>query len=506
MNVDVEQLLTIDVDSEIRKLAEAELGGSWQIPAELVRRSLRAGAGRVDVSFEARGVRITDDGPPIEDASIEALAALFEPSRGPAVRHRALLDLERAGEVGLISLVGLEARGLRIVCEGVERLRRGAPKGTSLPRRGVIIEAEGAVLDFTRAKKWLEVALRFAPAAVTLDGVELPRGSKDAIVDATLQPPLEGTVALVRSAETARVWMLRWGVVATHTTLPGGFNVEASIELGERGKGQVGAGELREAFKPELVELEDQAVELALATAAEMGKLEPADRQKLRMLLLNSASLAKSAPVRKVKMLPALYGPTQALEWSSIDQLVHHGADKSVLAVDDEAKAANAVTQQPIYVLSPAERARLSQLFGVSFAPPPVGVKGGAVFSFKGFAESSARVARAAAGLVAGTWQKALPLEALTEEEREALKLFRAAATSSKRPAFTEVEICDGDGPAVLRAKTKKLVLPRSNADVAAAVKAVAKDPAWAYPALTMLLGGAAMPSSVVRDRWARGR
>lgn len=504
MNLDVDQLLTIDVDAEIRKLAEAELAGSWQIPAELVRRSLRAGATRVDVTFHGRTLEVRDDGPPIDDGSIEDLSWLLDPTRGPAVRHRALLDLEQRSEVGLVTLVGLKAKGLRLVCEGVERLRRDAPKGTSLPRRGVLIEAHGADLDVGEAKKWLLVAARFAPGVVTIDGVEVPRGANDAIVEVPLEAPLEGTLALLRTAESARVWMLRWGVVATNTTLPGGFNVEAAVELGERGKGQIGAGELREAFKQELAEVEKQAIDVAISTAGQLGALEPADRQRVRRLLLDSPKLAKSPAVRRVKMLPALYGPTQALEWTSIDQLLRHGADKTVLAVDTDAKAANAVTQQPIFVLTPAERARLAQLYQVSFAPPPSGVKARPSLSLRGLAEWSARAARGAAGAVAGAWRKTLPLEALTEEEREVLKVFREVAASGKRVAFTEVEMCAGDGPAVLRAKAKKLVLPRENADVVAAVKAVTRDRAWAYPAMVALLGGAAMPPSSLRDRWTQ--
>ena len=45
----IDELLTIDAESELRKLAEATLEGPWQAPAELVRRALAAGARRVDV-------------------------------------------------------------------------------------------------------------------------------------------------------------------------------------------------------------------------------------------------------------------------------------------------------------------------------------------------------------------------------------------------------------------------------------------------------------------------
>jgi len=499
MNLDVEQLLTIDVDAEIRKLSEAELGGPWQIPAELVRRSLRAGATKVDVDLMKGALRISDDGAALADASLDALKCLLHESRGPAARHRALLELEEAGEVGLVSLVGLTWRGLRIVCDGVERLRAGQAQLHEAPRQGVLIELEGVFLDRAKAKKWLETAVRFSPASIVLDGAEVPRGSGDAILEAALEKPVEGSVALLRTDEPARVWLLRWGVVATHAILQGTTGIEAAIELGERAKGQVGAGELRHAFRNELGEVEAQAIELAIGAAAELGKLHPEDRAKVRMMLLSSAKVAKSPEVRRVKMLPALYGPSHAHEWTSIDQLLHHATGKTALAVDDEARAANAVTQAPLFVLSPAERARLSQLFGVTFAPPPSGGVAGPLLSLKGLAESGARVARAAAGAVQGAWQKAVPVEQQTDAERAALEVFMGAASGSGRRPFKAVELCEGDGAPHVKARTKTLMLPRRNADVAAAVALVAADPSWAYTALTALLGGSVMPPSALR-------
>ena len=72
--VDIGALLTIDVDAELRKLATAQLQGPWQIPAELVRRSMAAGASRVDVSFSRRRVRVEDDGRVIDVAQAQALS------------------------------------------------------------------------------------------------------------------------------------------------------------------------------------------------------------------------------------------------------------------------------------------------------------------------------------------------------------------------------------------------------------------------------------------------
>ena len=52
--------------------------------------------------------------------------------------------------------------------------------------------------------------------------------------------------------------------------------------------------------------------------------------------------------------------------------------------------------------------------------------------------------------------------------------------------------------------RKRKLVLPRGNPDVVAAVAAVGRDAAWAYPSLVALMGGLAMPPSAARDSWVK--
>ena len=50
-SVDLRELLRIDIEAELRKLTVAQLPGPWQLPAELVRRAIRAGASEIDVEL-----------------------------------------------------------------------------------------------------------------------------------------------------------------------------------------------------------------------------------------------------------------------------------------------------------------------------------------------------------------------------------------------------------------------------------------------------------------------
>ena len=66
-----------------------------------------------------------------------------------------------------------------------------------------------------------------------------------------------------------------------------------------------------------------------------------------------------------------------------------------------------------------------------------------------------------------------------------------------------EVHMCTGSGPARrVGPGPDKLLLPRESDQVQAAVHAVARDPAWVYPALLALLEGRNFPERA-RRKWS---
>ena len=94
--VDLRELLRIDIEAELRKLTVAQLQGPWQMPAELVRRAVRAGASEIDVKLGRGSCSIRDDGPPLPVEQLRELAAM--PTRPRAAVFSALDYLcERLG-------------------------------------------------------------------------------------------------------------------------------------------------------------------------------------------------------------------------------------------------------------------------------------------------------------------------------------------------------------------------------------------------------------------------
>ncbi|MFO0631228.1 MAG: hypothetical protein U0168_00095 [Nannocystaceae bacterium] len=65
------------------------------------------------------------------------------------------------------------------------------------------------------------------------------------------------------------------------------------------------------------------------------------------------------------------------------------------------------------------------------------------------------------------------------------------------------IAMCAGAGP--IRRTRGVLLLPRRNPIVAASVRAVASDPAWAYPACLALLVHHARAPERLRRAWLRG-
>jgi hypothetical protein len=90
------QILSIDVSSELETLCEAQLRGTWQVPAELVRLALRLGAAEVSIRRRGRGFVISWDGPLIDSEVLADLRSALDAERGSESRGWAWAMVIRA--------------------------------------------------------------------------------------------------------------------------------------------------------------------------------------------------------------------------------------------------------------------------------------------------------------------------------------------------------------------------------------------------------------------------
>lgn len=530
-SLDISELLTIDVGAELRKLATAHLQGPWQIPTELVRRSVAASASRIDVNFGRHRVRIKDNGAALSATHVQALAHLLDPQAAAELRHRALLELEAAGAVALLSLSGIALTSLSLSCTGGGQaplrleVRRGKsptlsvgplgpPDEPSLTRLEVIADD----LEIKRARQWLLEAARFVGNSLTIDGKPGPDGFADYLVGATIdinlgEAQLAGRIWIPPNNDNPRLWILQHGVVATHHSLSKSPTFEVTLEVGAIAPPRATAADLRDLVAPTLSALAREAVHLLLSAGERMPKMGPATQSRLLRLLLEAARLGLArAEIRSAPLIPCLVARAGPTVWRSIATLEESIADegrKPMLPALYPTQSSDDVIigATPIALLEASTRSSITELFGLRFGPPP---------RHLGRVDSDTRLTRffdrvtdlgtgiaTALGLGAG---KPLADSELSRAELHLLEHLRAVIPNAGPDAPQEILFCRGQGRIRLpRGKAPRLHLPRDNADVHACVQAVDSDEAWVYPACVVLLGGRTMPSVGARTTWLRG-
>lgn len=538
--VDLRELLRIDIDAELRKLTVAQLQGPWQMPAELVRRAIRGGAGVVRVDLARGGCTVRDDGQPLVADRFAELAAMLDGDAPAERRHRALLALEAAGGLALLALAGLGATHIEVVARGGGKLRRltwtakaGRPALSEAAdpdgARGTEISVRSPELDVVRARGWLRDVARFAPGDVREGGQKINTGLQGYLASERFSlgpreqparpdaaPRLTGHVAVAAHGEHARVWLLHGGVVATHLGMSSVPCFDAIVEVG----GLIGlsatAADLRAAMNPYLGALADLGVGLLMQLGRRLPEIDPAATQtRVLVLLLQAVRTRRRLPeLMQVRMLPC-WTPidpqtprTRPARWLSLSELppVERGASQPpvILALYPEQDPEDfALPDTPVLRLDAAERSALTELFGLRFRTPPpraeVGgrLRGALRKGLRGAGQALARLLHLGPGAP-------LPDAALTDDERHLVDGLRAILRGGPEAPDT-IHLCAGRaGPQIVGAGRGQLLVGREHPDVRACIAAARRGPAWLYPAAVALLGGQALPATAARVTWLR--
>ncbi len=513
-SIDVGALLTIDVESELRKLTLAQLQGSWQLPAELVRQAIRHGARKIEVELGRQQLHVRSFGGGIPQASLHEVAVLLDPRREPERRHRALTTLEREGALALLGLIGLEPSGLRIISAPSQANEPGC--GLEWKRGGRVelqryqpapqtseVKVRGLKLDRARARTWLAEAARFAsvtsPVEILVDGRPLAQGFDDAIAHTRIADPLPGVFALPRTGEVARVILLQDGIATGHISLPDPPCFEVALETRGLAEAGASAARLRELIAPHLDRLVEIAVDQMIEIGHEGASLTTSDRSRLSQQLLLAARRRREH-AKTIARLPLFRGLERDgrerwYDLLALRQSVHEdGGERLLTTLFPDQDLGDFAPEGRVYLLDEAERALLGELLELGFRQPRrrVGRR-------RGLGELlrqgvGVRFRDLFAALRPGG--RAIPDAELDPDERHLLVQIRAQLE------HCEVVMCTGEGRVRRRgAGPDKLLLPRASPTVRAAVRSVARDPGWVYPALLALLDGRDFPYRA-RRRW----
>jgi hypothetical protein len=530
--LDIGSLLTIDVESELRKLTQAQLQGPWQLPAELVRRAIGAGATRVEVELGRTQLRVRSEGGGVPYSVLRELAALLDSEREPQRRHQALAALERAGALALLGVVGLGPASVRIISPratpdgrglqlswtrgGVEFNKLGsAPPSTGLdrapastgvdPAEHAEVLVRGAKIDRTRAREWLAEVARYAPIEILVDGRPLlgnnqpfgpgSGGFADAFALTRVTTPVPALLALPREGEAGRLYLLQDGLVTTHLSVPAGPCFEAAIETRELAEPSASAARLRELIEPQIPAIVDAAIAWMIRVGHDGARLDPRDRSRLTQLLLQGArrDRERAKTIARVPLFRGLErdGRERWCDLLALRQSIQdEGGERLLTALFPDQDPAEFAAEARIFVLDESERALLGELLELGFRQPRrrVGARRGLARWIHDLPQLLRGRALFSALRPGG---RPIPDVQLDPAERHFLFTVRAQLED------VEVHMCTGRGP--IRRRGHHLLLPRGSAKVGSAVIAVAADPAWVYPALLALLEGQEFPERARR-------
>lgn len=496
--------LSIDFAAALAKLAPGQMQGTWQLPAELARLVIAAGAQEVELEIRPTRLELAAPGARLDLLAVRDLEILLDAAAPADRRHRALMSLDERGALALAALATLSWTRLYLASGGTQGWALAAKAG-GRPRLGRAPATPGAVvvirglrLDAAAAKRWLQRNGRFAPVPITLAGRPIFRGFRRPLIRRRLHQPLPAVLAIGERGEAPRLWLLEHGIVSTRATVPGYPAFEAAVELASLVRPGATPATLREVIQPHLEPLIRSAVDLIGEFARSTGGAAAGDRT-VRLLLEAARRPRFRSRLSTIPAFPSIAASGVRGRLSIADLELLSRADdggrrplESLPAGQDPRRFV--LGRRPALILGQGERTLLGEILDVDFVTPPERPRP---------RRSLRRLSAAGGGYAAYVWKRLrrtlVSETALSPGERSFLEAVRRTADGGGPRTIT---FCTGGGRIHLTG-AGRLLLPRDNPTVAAAVRAITRDPGWLYPALVALLGGHDLPAARLRESWS---
>jgi hypothetical protein len=216
------ELLSVDADAHLHKLASSMFPTPTQLPVELVRAALKRRAKKVALKIGRSLLLVEDDGEEIDAGHWRHLACALDARRAPADREQAISALQDAARpgIGLLAVLVPGAEEIRIESPGREnrpalQIRGGAvasPAATRVDRgTRIAIRRRNGAID--GEKKLLTELCAAVSAEVTLNGLRIEK--KPVLRRALVQQemdlgPGKGSfqVAIPARGDICRIWLL----------------------------------------------------------------------------------------------------------------------------------------------------------------------------------------------------------------------------------------------------------------------------------------------------------
>ena len=496
-----DRFLTIDVSSELATLCEAQLRGTWQVPAELVRLALRIGVAEISVQSRRRRFEVSWEGPTLDDEVFADLRSALDTKLDSEVRQPAIAALERSGMEALLWAAGLRGARLQVACSDGDRRwvfeersrlrqRRYLETGSDAPP-SVVIQWRCAGLDQRRALRWLAIASRFAPARIIADGTVLPTGFVGGLYHLQLEEPVSCKLGLTRAGDEPVLWLLRDGVVSARASVPGYPPFEAAVELGGLVALGASAADLRRAVTPFLGELVDRAVWMMVQVSARLSEMAAGERERLGVLLLRAARKGiRTVEICKLSLLEMASEDDLRLSVEEVRQLADQRGGMLAAIEASETAAGDFMDPQSTLIASSEVRQLLSDLTEIRFQSPSRRCRSFHRRVVDRLRATTVHLRRRIRGFF---MNREVPPRDQRPHESEFLEAVRSAMSP------IGVSLCEGQGSTGWNARG--VVVPRSHPAVVVGADLVSVDAVWLYPLLIALDMGLDPPEDL-RSRW----
>ena len=327
----VADMLSIDADAHLQKLAACMFPTPAQLPVEMVRAAIRRGASSVAVVVRRGRLVVDDDGEGIADGPWHELACALDASRDAVDRERAIDSLQSAASpgIGLLAVFVPGARSIRIentslsgqavlhVAAGRIRLSAsgGRPRGTRISVLRARGPAEGE-------QKLLRELCAAVIQDITVNGRKIERKAllRRTLVQQSVDLGTGASPALVAvpaQGDVCRIWLLDQRIPwqAFTSAAYHGLVFEAALETGSPPAG------------PEFLTLARAAGRLYQWLAANYLSFPEKFRERIEELLFKKARIAGDLQLLSVFAPFRLWRSRQRLNLEE----VRRKAERSIL-------------------------------------------------------------------------------------------------------------------------------------------------------------------------------
>ncbi len=496
INAAIADLLSVDADAHLQKLAACMFPSPSQLPVELVRAALKRGAATVDIRVGNRHLAIRDDGKGIPGGEWLSLACAFDSNRGAAAREEAIAALQSEASPG-IGLLAVSLPGsLRILIEsagedGKKAMQIEAGKvrqldtcpGTPGTRISILRERGRADAE----KKLIRELCAAVPQEIVLNGRKIekrPLLRRTLARQAVAQGPVPATVAIPARGDVCRIWLLDRGIPWQAFTCASyhGLVFDAALESA--------AAPPAAAFFNVLAE---NAVQLYRWLAAHYPSFPEKYQERIEELIFKKARFGGDLHLLSAFAPFRMWRSRQRL---SLEEVRRKAEEETLYVFPANCDPGHRLPRHAqALLLTPLQKDFLQNQAGLSLAEPPAadGADGGLSGLFSSSLRKMIRVAAALPRRV-----KIPAFEELRAEERSLCREMESQwqrqqlqRTPGRPPMPLAVVMIEGRGllPALRRhmGASTVLQLRRRHPLVRLALRSVRRDPANSELALAAL-------------------